>query len=273
MNVIGKYPSQSHSIFEIAFYSDLFGAMPFLLIAAVSRNHAILVIQQRRSLVIVRSILGSLTIVTIFAAYALMPLADAAVLLFTTSLFVPILGVIFLKEHVGTFRWVAIFIEFIGVIIMIRPISAVSTLGVVIALSSAFLQAIAQILWRYLGSYERSDTMTFYTYAVGTMITVLILPFVAVMPTLSEMLLFVALGLCGACATWLLSSAFCDAKASIVTVFNYSSIVWASLFGWLIWSDTPTPTVLLGGSIVITSNIVVLWRESCSSRIGNARLR
>ncbi|HNP66022.1 MAG TPA: DMT family transporter, partial [Woeseiaceae bacterium] len=63
-------------------------------------------------------------------------------------------------------------------------------------------------------------------------------------------------------AQWLLSVAYRNAPAAIVTVFNYTSIVWATFFGWMIWNEWPLPAVMIGAVIVIASNILIVWRES-----------
>ena len=126
---------------------------------------------------------------------------------------------------------------------------------------------------RYLGRYESPETVTFYFFIIGTFLTALALPFVAVRPTMAEVLLLLGVGLCGAAAQWLLTVAFKNAQAAIVTVFNYSTIIWATLFGWLIWNEFPLPTVLAGGAVVIASNIVMIWRESRVRKFSGARIR
>ena len=108
---------------------------------------------------------------------------------------------------------------------------------------------------------------------IGVVLTALPLPFIAVRPTLAEIPLLVGVGLSGAAAQWLLTLAFRNAKAAIITVFNYSSIVWATLFGWMIWNEWPLPTVIVGATIVIASNILMIWRESRLDRISDARFR
>jgi drug/metabolite transporter (DMT)-like permease len=120
---------------------------------------------------------------------------------------------------------------------------------------------------RYLGRFERPLTVTFYFVVIGTLVTALPLPFVAVRPTMAEIPLFFGVGLSGAAAQWLLSTAFHHAPAAIVTVFNYSSIVWATLFGWMIWNEWPLPAVLAGAVVVIASNLLMIWRESRLGRL------
>jgi drug/metabolite transporter (DMT)-like permease len=273
MMVFAKMLSANHSVIEIAFYRNLVGSIPFLVIVFALGRRDILVIRSKPKTVGLRAVLGTVSLTATFAAYSMMPMADTAALLFTASLFIPILGVFFLKESVGPYRWSAVAIGFLGVVIMLRPSGEMYTLGVAVALSAASLHAILQTMLRYLGRYERPETVTFYFFIIGTFLTALALPFVAVKPTMAEVPLLIGVGLSGVVAQWLLSVAFTNAPAAIVTVFNYSTIVWATLFGWMIWNELPLPTVIAGGAVVIASNIVVVWRESRTRKISGARFR
>lgn len=273
MNMFAKMLSVNHSVIEIAFYRNLVACLPFLILIFGFGRREILIIRSKPSLVGIRAIIGTLSLVTTFYAYSLMPMADATALLFTASLFIPVLGVIFLKETVGPYRWAAVGIGFIGVVIMSRPTGDAYTLGIIVCLIAALMHAILQIIVRYLGRYESTETIAFYFFVIGLILTALPLPFIAVRPTLSEVPLLVGVGLSGAAAQWLLTFAFRNAKAAIITVFNYSSIVWATLFGWMIWNEWPLPAVMLGAAIVIASNILMIWRESRLDRISDARFR
>ena len=273
MNVFAKLLSASHSVVEIAFYRNLIACMPFLIIVFVLGKRDILIIRSKPSLVGLRALLGAVSLMTTFAAFSLMPMAETTVLLFTASLFIPVLGVIFLGERVGPYRWSAVVIGFAGVVIMTGPVGQVSAIGITVAIAAALMHATLQIVLRYLGRYERPETITFYFLVIGTLVTALPLPFVAVTPTMAEVPLLFGVGLSGALAQWLLSIAFRNAPAAIVTVFNYSGIVWATLFGWLIWNDWPLPTVLIGAGVVIASNGLIIWRESRTGRITGARIR
>ena len=273
MNVFAKLLSVNHSIIEIAFYRNLIASLPFLILVFVFGRREILVLRTKPAVVGIRAVLGTVSLVTTFTAFSLMPMADTTALLFTSSLFIPVLGVIFLKESVGLYRWAAVAIGFVGVIIIAHPSGEVNTLGIVLAICAALMHAVLQIILRYLGRYESPETISFYFFIIGTFITALALPFVAVRPTLAEVPLLLGVGLSGAAAQWLISTAFRNARAAIVTVFNYSSIVWATLIGWMIWSEWPLPTVIAGSAIVIASNILMIWRESRLGRISDARFR
>ena len=273
MNLFAKLLSENHSVIEIAFYRNLIASVPFLLAAFAWGRRDILVMRNKPVLVGVRAAIGALSLVTTFAAFSLMPMADTTVLLFTSTLFVPVLGVIFLRESVGPYRWAAVVVGFVGVVIMAHPSGRVYALGIAVALCAALMHAILQIILRYLGRYERPETITCYFFIVGTFLCALPLPFIAVRPTWEEVPLLFGVGLSGAAAQWLLSVAFRNARAAIVTVFNYSGIVWATLFGWMIWQEWPLPAVLLGAAIVIASNLLIIWRESRLGRLSDSRVR
>ena len=271
MNMFAKMLSVNHSVIEIAFYRNLIACLPFLIMIFAFGRREILVIKTKPSLVGIRAVIGTISLVTTFAAYSLMPMADTTALLFTASLFIPVLGVIFLKESVGPYRWAAVAIGFIGVVIMSHPSGEVYLLGIVVALFAALLHAILQIILRYLGRFESPETISFYFFVIGVCMTALPLPFIAVRPTMAEIPLLFGVGFSGAAAQWLLSIAFRNARAAVVTVFNYSSIVWATLFGWMIWSEWPMPTVITGAAVVIASNILMIWRESRLEKISDTR--
>jgi drug/metabolite transporter (DMT)-like permease len=183
MIVFAKLLSANHSVIEIAFYRNLIACMPFLFIVFVLGKRDILVIRSQPAAVGIRAVIGAISLTMTFAAFSLMPMAETTVLLFTASLFIPVLGVIFLHERVGPYRWAAVAIGFVGVVIMVGPAGNLNTLGVAVALFAALMHATLQVILRYLGRYERPETVTFYFLVIGALVTALPLPFVAVTPT------------------------------------------------------------------------------------------
>lgn len=273
MNVFAKLLSERHSVIEIAFYRNVIAIIPFLLMIFALGDRNIMVIRTKPAFVLSRAVLGTLSLTLTFAAYAVMPMAETNALMFTASLFIPVLGVLFLDESVGVYRWSAVLVGFVGVVVMLKPSGDVYLFGVGLALSAALMQAILQVILRHLGPHERPQTVTFYFFAVGIGVTALAMPFVAVQPTMDEIPLLLGVGLSGSAAQFCLTLAFRNAPAAVVAVFNYSGIIWATLFGWLIWNDWPLPTVFIGAAIVIASNLLIIWRESRLGRVSDARLR
>jgi drug/metabolite transporter (DMT)-like permease len=262
MVMLAKLLSENHSVIEIAFYRNLIGSLPFLFIVYAMDRRDILELNTKPLLVGLRAVLGTVSLTITFLAYSLMPLADTTALLFTSSLFIPVLAVIVLKEHVGPYRWFAVLVGFAGVIVMTRPTGDVYVLGISVALTAAFLHAVLQIILRYLGRYESPETVSFYFFVIGAVVTGAAMPFVAHTPSVSEIPLLLGVGLSGAAAQWMLSTAYKNAPAAVVTVFNYTSIIWATLFGWMIWNEWPVTAVIVGAVIVVASNMLIIWRES-----------
>jgi len=266
MVLFAKLLSTNHSVIEIAFYRNLIGCMPFLFVVFVLGRRHILELNTKPYLVGIRAVLGSVSLVTTFFAYSLMPLADTTALLFTSSLLIPVLAVVILKETVGPYRWFAVAVGFAGVIVMARPSGQINTLGISVAMCAVVLHAGLQIILRYLGRHESPETISFYFFVIGVAVTGAAMPFVAQTPTIGEVPLLLGVGLSGAAAQWCLSVAYTNAPAAVVTIFNYTSIVWATLFGWMIWNELPLPAVVAGATIVIASNVLIVWRESRQRR-------
>lgn len=262
MQMLAKILSEHHSVVEIAFYRNLIGTLPFLFVIFAMGRRDILVIRQKPVGIMVRAVLGTLSLIVTFAAFAAMPMADTTAFLFTSSLFIPALGFFFLGEQVGKYRWGAVVIGFVGVLIMLRPSGDVNITGISLALTAALMHAVLQIILRHLGKFEKPETITFYLVMIGTIVATLPLPFVARPPTMQEIPLLFGVGLVGVVAQFLLSTAYKNAPVSVVTVFNFSGIIWSTLFGFVIWGDWPTSAIWIGGTVVIASNIFIVYRES-----------
>jgi drug/metabolite transporter (DMT)-like permease len=266
MNALAKYLAVRHSVIEIAFWRNLIGCLPFLSLVFVFGRRDILRIKSKPRVLVGRALLGVFSLATTFAAYSLMPMAETATLLFTASLWAPVLGVLLLGEHVGRYRWTAVVIGFVGVAIMANPQGDVNALGLALALGAALMQAVMGIMLRHLGGWESPETISLYFFLIGLSVTALAMPFVAVAPTWPEAPLLVAVGLAGAAAQWLLSVAYRHTPAAVVAVFNYTNLVWATLLGWLVWNEWPAPVVLIGATIVIGANLLIIWRETRLAR-------
>lgn len=261
MNVFAKMLSEHHHVVEIAFYRNLIALIPFLFVIYAMGRREILTIHSNPRGIVIRSIIGTISLAATFGTFALLPLADGTAFLFTASLLIPALGFFFLGERVGPYRWGATIIGFMGVCVMLRPSGDVNMTGVVVALSAACLHATLQTILRYLGKTERPETVTFYFVFIGTFVAMIPMPLVFTMPTWNEAPLIIGLGLSGVVGQILLSRAYKFAEASIVTIFNYSGIIWATSFGWLFWDEWPQQTIFIGGAIVIASNVFIVLRE------------
>ena len=210
-----------------------------------------------------------MTTTTLFAAgIATVPLAMGTVIMFMSPIFVTILSSVVLGEHVGVRRWSGIFVGFLGALIVIRiwetGLSSLN-IGVLFLLGAALANATYQIATRSL-RLENPLTTLFYTASVGTIIMTCALPFYWTTPT---MLGWANLALCGfaGCVGHLcLIKAFQSAPASVVAPFAYSSLIWATLFGFAIWGDRPQFSTLIGAALIVASGLYIFFRERQLSR-------
>jgi len=190
-------------------------------------------------------------------------MADATVLLFASSIITPIIVHFALKEYVGIYRAAAITVGLGGVALMAGPTGAINPLGVVLGLSAATMHAMMYSTLRYLKT-EDSLTVTFYFILAGILIPgIFFMPFVATpIQNTFDLMLFLALGISGGCAQLCLANAHRHAPASLIAPLNYTGLIWATGFDILIWKYIPGWPVFIGGAIIISSSLFIIYREN-----------
>ncbi|MGB0720390.1 MAG: DMT family transporter, partial [Bdellovibrionales bacterium] len=167
-----------HHVAEIAFYRNLIFLIPLLAYMTARKNPALFKTKKPKG-VAFRAIIGSISLITTYAAFAHLPMADTTVLLFASTLITPIIVHFALREHVGIYRWSAILVGMGGVLLMAAPTGSVSPLGVGFALAAATMHAMMYSVLRYLKT-ENSLTVTFYFILAGVVIPgIFFMPFVA----------------------------------------------------------------------------------------------
>lgn len=262
MSAAAKVLSETHHVAEIAFYRNAIFFIPLLLFM-LSRQSPALFKTKKPKGVAFRAIIGAISLITTYGAFAQLPMADTTVLLFTSSLITPVIVHFALREHVGIYRWAAIVIGLCGVMLMAAPTGTVNPLGVGLALAAATMHAMMYATLRYLKT-EDSLTVTFYFILAGVLIPGLFfMPFVAApIQDLKEAGLFLLLGIAGGCAQLCLANAHRHAPASLVAPMNYTGLIWATLFDITIWAKVPGWPVFAGGAVIITSSLFIVYREN-----------
>jgi drug/metabolite transporter (DMT)-like permease len=191
------------------------------------------------------------------------PLTTATTIMYLTPIVTTVLSVLLLHEAVGLRRWLGIAVGFAGALVVVRPwtvgTDAFNT-GVAFLLAAAVTNAAYQIATR---SVRQDDPRTslLFTAAVGAVTTSIILPFSWRWPDLTGWLYLVGSGFFGALGHFCIIRAFRAAPASVVAPFSYSSLVWATLFGFAIWGDLPDRHVLVGATLIIASGLYIFFRE------------
>lgn len=267
MNAFAKELGQSHNFhaIELAFWRNLVCIIPMGIFIFLSGRKS-LFIPKKPIGIAFRAIIGTISLCLTLATFIFLPMADATAILFTSTLLVPVASHFILKEQVGPYRWSAVIIGFIGVLIMMRPTGEGNMLGFTLGLCTAVSHTILQIHLRYLGKVENPLTTVFYFFVGGTVLGGAALPYIGHAPIWQDAPYILGLGAFGFIGQIFLTNAFKFAEASIVTVFNYSGMIWATALGWFIWGDWPSAAIWVGSSIIIACNLFIFWREHRKSK-------
>jgi len=232
-----------------------------------------------------RSLAGSGGMFANFIALSLLPLADATAFTFATPLLVVPMAALTLGEIVRPYRWAAVGIGFVGVLVMLSDdlgqgagATAGYSLGATVALAGAFCSAVAMIQTRRLTRSEATGAIVFYFSTVTAVISAILLVLAAfwpagapgadffagqrfVAPDPFEFGLLVSIGLLGGAGQILMTHSYRFADASIIAAFDYVSMIWAATFGYAFFAETPSAAVLAGAAVVAGAGVFVLWRE------------
>ncbi len=215
-----------------------------------------------------RSLVGTLSMFTWFTGIAHLPLPDATAISYSGPLFGVCFAALLLGEKVRAFRWTAVFVGFVGVLIVLSEqvsdlgYSGPRAFGAACSLASAVLGALAAVTIRSLTATETTGSIVFYFSLSGTVFSLLTLPAGWVVPTPGLAGLMVLAGLLGGVGQVLMTQSYRLAEASIIAPFDYINMIWIVLLSFMVFGDVPSLTVVFGSLVVIASGVFVIWRES-----------
>ncbi len=232
-----------------------------LVLAIFPRKIPTLLSGSDKKLQVIRSILVLLATACMFTAVGLMPLADAVAITFIAPLLITALSVPFLKEKVGLRRWIAVFVGFVGMIVIVRPGGGLFQLAALLPVGVTILYAVYQIITRVISHRTDPINSLFYTAIVGGVVMSLIVPFFWQTPTLEQWGLLILAGFLGGLGHWAIIIAYQRAEAPLVAPFAYTELIWATLLGLSLFGDFPDIWTLVGAGIIAMSGIYILQRE------------
>jgi len=227
-----------------------------------------------------RGIVLFLSYTLYYLALAALPMATTIALFYTAPLFITILSVLMLAESVGPRRWFAVVIGFLGVILMVRPGSNLFDWAALLPLIAGLSYGVSMIGARRLGTTETAAALAFWGNVVFLAFAVVLalifgrgtfghethksLEFLMrgwVMPSRMDLMLMMACGGIAAAGLTLLTQAYRISQANLVAPFEYSSMIWGVIYGWIFWRDWPDTLAWTGISIIIGAGLYILYRE------------
>ena len=259
--VMFKWLSADYSILQLVFMRTWFALIPIAFFLMRAGGPRILLTRQYPWLLL-RGVIGFGAFYTFFSAIALMPLADVSAITFVSPLIVTALSVPILGEKVGVHRWTAIVIGFLGVLIVLRPGGDAFQIGALFALASAALYSVSAVIVRSLSGREASAVVVFYTTCMFLIVSGSLQPWVWVDPPWHDVAIMALTGLFGGVAQFLLTQAYRYAPVSIIAPFDYSHILWATMYGYVVFSDVPGTSVLIGAALVMAAGAYIARRET-----------
>jgi drug/metabolite transporter (DMT)-like permease len=211
-----------------------------------------------------RSLSGTLSMFCLFAAITMIPLADVTAITFTSPMFLTVLAMLFLGERIHRFRWTALGIGFLGVLIMIGPhlsFGEGTSLGVLAALGNAIFSAIAMVFLRRMSGGEHAITITFYFSLTFMFCAALTAVQGWPMPTTAQWILLALIGLFGVFGQLVMTYSYRYAEASTIAPLDYSNMIMAVILGYVFFDEIPSLFVWIGAPLVIGAGSIILWRE------------
>ena len=218
-----------------------------------------------------RGVVGASAMGLTFAALGLLPLPEVIAIGFAAPLLATILAVFLLGEVVRVYRWSAVVVGLVGVVVMVWPRLTVigggasladgASLGAALALGAAFLVALAQIHVRWLTRTEPTIAIVFWFHVTCSLASLATLPFGWIWPSGEVWALLVVAGLFGGVAQILLTESYKLADASTIAPFDYSAMLYGLLIGWLVFAEVPEPMVFAGAGLGVGAGPFILWGE------------
>ena len=250
--------------FEIAFFRCLVGFLVLLPVIWRSGGFELMRTKQIGRHV-VRGALNAGGMLLYFWAVALAPLATVSAIGFASPLFAALLAILILREKVGLRRWAGLVIGFAGTVVILRPDSGIIEFGALIALGSSLMWAGAMITIKQLTGTESPLAITTWgAFSVGVFCLIPAL-FYWQWPTLEQCLWLVVVGILGSIIQFSLAKAFSLADTTLVLPFDFLKLVWASIFGYLLFAEIPSLWAWIGGMIISASAFYIAYRERIRS--------
>jgi drug/metabolite transporter (DMT)-like permease len=260
-----KWLSAGFGFWQIMFFGRIL-AVPLALGLAL-RSGGLAQIKSRRPWShALRAALMIATMLCFIYALKHLPIADTIAIGFAAPLFMTAFSGPFLGEKVGPRRWAAVLIGFGGVMVILQPSGTGFGLAALAALSSALTYALLFIVSRKLTATESGPCLIFWNSFSMLVCAGIALPWDFRMPEGIDVAVFVGTAVFGALGQLLMTEAFRYGEVSLLAPIEYSALIWATLFGWLLWNQLPSPTVIAGAAIIIASSAYILHRETRVAR-------
>ena len=259
MDVLVKW-SDAYPVGQVLFFRGFCGIIPILFL--IPRDRFLDFYKTTRPVLhFKRCLSGLIALVAIFIALRNLPLATVVSITFAAPIFTTIFSIFLLKEKVGLYRWLAVLVGFVGIIVITEPgFSSLNFYYIYPIIFCLGLSYVA-IAIRKLSTTEPVWLISFFFSFSIAILGLLSLFQGWVMPNFLDLFLLSMVGILGGLANLWLSQSYKYSEVSLVTPLKYLALVFAIIFGYFIWSEVPTLKTLMGALLVILSSFIIFRRE------------
>ena len=244
----------------ICFYRCLMGLI--IITPFVARNNFQALQTDNMRLQVLRALINIISMICWFSAIGMMHLEKATALGFTTPLFTTLLAVVVLGEIIRFHRTAALFLGFIGIIIIIRPGYMPFEFGTLLMLIASFSFSFVLIFVKKLSATDSSITIIFYHLLYMTPAFFILSLFYWESINFNQLLIFSLMGASGLLSHWCLAQAFKMSETTFVMPLQFTKLIWASLIGLFIFAEQPDIWTWVGGVIIFISVVYITYREA-----------
>ena len=259
MDIIVKW-SEAYPLGQVLFFRGFFGVILYFIIMPRDRIKDFY-LTKRPGLHFLRCMSGLIALVAIFIALRNLPLATVVSISFAAPIFTTIFSIFLLSEKVGMFRWIAVLVGFIGIIIITEPGFSSFNIYFIYPIIFCLGLSYVAIAIRQLSTTEPVWLISLYFSIAITLASLVTLPYGWVIPNFGDLILLMLIGVFGGLANLWLGQSYKLAEVSLVSPLKYLALVFAIAFGYFIWGEIPSFKTLLGAALVIISSIIIFRRE------------
>jgi len=259
MDLLVKW-SSDYPTGEVLFFRGFFGLLPTYFLIPKNKLKTFYTTERSKEHLF-RCLMGLMALIAIVIALRELPLAVVVSLSYAAPLFITVLSIFLLSEKVGVFRWLAVLIGFLGVIIIAEPgfkgMNYLYFLPLIFCIGMAFVTITIRKLSRTEPIWLISIFFTI-TISIAGLATI---PMGWTMPNFQDFILLALIGVTGGSANLFLTQSYKLSEVSLVAPLKYLALIFAIVFGYLIWNETPTVKTLVGASLVIIASLIIFKRE------------
>lgn len=261
MSAIAKHLGEHFSTPQIIFFRSLFALLPLVLVLYGTRIVSLLRVR-RPGLMLLRALTGLLAMVFFFAGVTVLPLAEVVALAFAAPIISTLLGTLFLGEKVGVHRWSAVFMGLVGVLVIVRPGTELFTFWSILPLASAVFYSLGVIIVRTLSKTESAAGIVFYFSVISLTASGALMPVYWDQPDTVQFMWLAAMGITGGVMQLCTANAIRRAEVTTLAPFEYTSLLWSALLGYVLWDEYPGAHTWVGAALICASALYIVHREA-----------